>query len=97
MITRALLLLPLAAGTLAFLLRGDAARRSLLVWTARLHFLLTALAAYLHLGPGSDPGAPGWFAFDNLGLLFLGVTSLLCRGAALYAVRYLALEKRDPG
>ena len=97
MITRALLLVPLVAGTLAFLLRSDAARRALLVWTARLHFLLTALVTYLHLGPGSDPGEPGWFAFDNLGLLFLGVTSLLFLGASHYAVRYLELEKRDPG
>lgn len=97
MITRALLLLPLVSGTLAFLLRSDPARRALLVWTARMHFILTALVIYLHLGPGSDPGAPGWFAFDNLGLLFLGVTSLLFLGASHYAVRYLALEKRDPG
>lgn len=99
MMLRALLLLPLASGVIAFMVRGDAARRGLLLWTARLHFVLAALAIYLHLYPGAGPvpGGTAWFAFDRLGLLFLGVTSLLFLGASHYAVRYLALEKRDPG
>lgn len=104
--TALLMLLPLAAGAAAFLIRGDAARRALLLWTSRLHFLLTVLAiagrfsrcelvaAVVSAGPGP---APVWFAYDSLGLLFLGITSLLFLGASHYAVRYLASEKRDPG
>jgi hydrogenase-4 component F len=105
---QALMLLPLAAGVLAFLVRSDAARRALLVWTARAHFLLSAALIWLKTGPvplvltcvspvpASAP-AEVWFDYDPLGLLFLGITSLLFLGAAHYAVAYLAAEKRDPG
>ncbi len=100
--TRALILLPLAAGALAFLVRDDAARRRLLLWTAALHFLLTALTVWgwAEGGAGFEffpPGGQAWFAYDPLGLLFLGITSLLFLGASHYAVSYLAGEKRDPG
>ncbi|HCC47096.1 MAG TPA: NADH dehydrogenase FAD-containing subunit [Elusimicrobia bacterium] len=101
--TQALLLLPLAAGLAAFLIRGDGARRTLLVWTARLHFLLAALVIYDAVSGGRvsallpPAGEAVWFSFDSLGLLFLGVTSLLFLGASHYAVNYLASEKRDPG
>jgi len=107
---RPLLLLPLAAGFLAFIVRSDRARRLLLVWTARVHFLLTALTVLSHLkGPGGVPFAAWlaplyprpseavWFSFDALGLLFLGITSLLFLGASHYAAYYLAAEKSDPG
>lgn len=105
--THALMLLPLAAGLAAFLIRSDAARRKLLLWTARGHFLLailviseffsggSLLAAAIRT-PGPEP-VSAWFAYDPLGLLFLGITSLLFLGASQYAVTYLALEKRDPG
>ena len=107
----ALMLLPLAAGILAFIIRNDKARRALLLWTAKGHFLLTALMVYLqaaygivfdlHAGfiPALYPRVSGavWFAYDALGVLFLGITSLLFLGASHYAVTYLAAEKRDPG
>ncbi len=106
-----LIVLPLLSGAAAFLLRDDAARRRLLLWTAWLHFLLTAgrILAYGRWGwaysvaegfretPFWLPGAWEWFSFDAPGLLFLGVTSLLFLGAAHYAAAYLAEEKRDPG
>ena len=104
--TAALLLLPLAAGVAAFLIRGDAARRALLLWTARGHFLLAVLviggrfsgasllATAVSAGPEPESA---WFAYDHLGLLFLGITSLLFLGASHYAVNYLASEKHDPG
>lgn len=99
-----LLLLPLCAGLLAFIVRADGLRRALLVWTARLHFLLTALQVWAQLaaGPGfalpwQPAGFSAWFAFDPLGLIFLGVTSLLFLGASHYAAYYLAAEKSDPG
>ena len=109
--TIALMLLPLAAGILAFIIRGDGARRLLLLGTAGLHLLFTAFTIFDH-GAGGAASAvlfgaasfapalhtgPVWFAYDPLGLLFLGITSLLFLGAAHYAVRYLASEKRDPG
>jgi hydrogenase-4 component F len=100
----ALMLLPLAAGLTAFLIRNDGVRRGLLVWTARLHAALTALllwtfvSARAALGSFPSPGFAGdWFAYDALGLLFLAVTSALFLGASHYAVHYLAGEKRDPG
>ena len=93
----ALMLLPLAAGLLSFLIRGDAARRRLLLWTARGHFLLTSITICFHLRGVMPSGTQVWFAYDALGLLFLGITSLLFLGASQYAVTYLALEKRDPG
>ncbi|MDD2804465.1 MAG: proton-conducting transporter membrane subunit [Elusimicrobiales bacterium] len=106
--TRALLLLPLAAGLLAFVIRSDSARRSLLLWTARIHFLLALVVIGKFIAgdlvtvcPVVQAPAPElasqWFAYDPLGLLFLGVTSLLFLGASQYAVTYLAAEKRDPG
>jgi len=100
---KALMLLPLAAGLLSFLVRGDLARRSLLLWTARGHALLTALLLYTFVSARSalgsfPPPVPGeWFAYDALGLLFLCTTSALFLGAAHYAVAYLASEKRNPG
>lgn len=109
--TEALLLLPLLAGILAFIVRSDDARRALLLWTARGHFLLTGLTVWTNLRfgrsfsplsgytvglPAQAAGAP-WFAYDALGLLFLGITSLLFLGAAHYSVKYLALEKRGTG
>ncbi|OGR44645.1 MAG: hypothetical protein A2X35_04885 [Elusimicrobia bacterium GWA2_61_42] len=103
--------LPLAAGVTAFIIRNDKARRALLQWTARLHFLLTALTVWMHVrygmglnlfsgyfgGLSPRDHAPAWFAYDALGLFFIGITSLLFLGAAHYAVAYLAAEKRDPG
>ncbi|MCM2266571.1 MAG: hypothetical protein NDI60_02215 [Elusimicrobiales bacterium] len=101
-----LLLLPFCAGLLAFIVREDRLRRGLLVWTSRMHFFFTALQVWGQLSGihGFTPlqalqggAAPAWFAFDALGLLFLGITSLLFLGASHYASYYLAAEKRDPG
>ena len=109
--TEVLLALPALSGVAAFILRGDAARRRLLLWTAWLHFLLASLRTawfarfgysfsfmyeYREFPEVREQGA-AWFAFDPLGLLFLLLTSLLFLGSAHYAVRYLEQEKRDPG
>ncbi len=88
-----LLLIPLLAGLAAFIITDDERRRMLLLAAAGLHFALTV--AVLVTRPVSVPGA--WFALDALGSLFLGVTSILFFGASVYAVKYLSLEKRDPG
>ena len=88
-----LMLIPLLAGLSAFLIGSDRNRRLLLLAAAGSHLALTVAA--LVTRPEMVPGA--WFALDPLGLLFLGVTSLLFLGASIYAVKYLSLEKRDPG
>ena len=96
----ALLTLPLLAGLASFIIKGDPARRRLLLAAAAGHLALTAalFAARLNPALGIPWAAAGeWFGFDELGLLFLGVTSVLFLGASVYSVRYLALEKRDPG
>ncbi len=106
-----MMLLPLAAGALAFMITGDRPRRALLLWTARLHSLLTALAVWDHAAGGAvsgfisggapfrtaPPGAAAWFSFDPLGLFFIAITSSLFLGASHYAVSYLAAEKLGPG
>ncbi|MFA6434435.1 MAG: proton-conducting transporter membrane subunit [Elusimicrobiales bacterium] len=88
-----LMLVPLLSGLSAFLIRDDGKRRVLLLTAAAAHLALTVYA--LAARPGIVPG--DWFALDPLGLLFLGVTSVLFFGASVYAVKYLSLEKRDPG
>lgn len=93
MITTLLMLVPLAAGLLALAIRTDSRRRVLLLAAACVHFALTMAAAAAR----TEPAHGEWFALDPLGLLFLCVTSLLFMGASVYAVRYLSLEKRDPG
>ncbi|HNW43929.1 MAG TPA: proton-conducting transporter membrane subunit [Elusimicrobiales bacterium] len=96
----ALLTLPLLAGLYAFIVKDDAARRRLLLWTAAGHTALTAALFILRLHPrfGLGTAAAGeWFGLDELGFIFLGITSVLFLGAAVYAVCYLELEKRDPG
>lgn len=104
---KALLLIPLAAGVLAFIIRGDVPRRRLLLAAAWAHFLLAAAAAAGHFSGGElvsldfqqppPVPIPVWFELDPLGLIFLLVASLLFLGAAHYAAHYLAAEKRDPG
>ncbi|HBB65930.1 MAG: NADH dehydrogenase [Elusimicrobia bacterium GWA2_56_46] len=88
-----LMLVPLLAGLSAFFIADDGRRRILLIASAALHLSLTICV--IAARPVIVPGA--WFALDPLGLLFLGVTSLLFLGASIYAVKYLSLEKRDPG
>jgi hydrogenase-4 component F len=86
----ALVLVPAAAGSAAFAIRRDAARRALLVGTAALHAAMTAAA--WTLPPASS--ADGWLSLDALGLLFLTITSALFLAAAAYSVGYLRRERR---
>lgn len=84
-----LIFIPAVAGLAAFAIRPDRPRRVLLLATAAAHALITGAAAW-HRPP---PLGNGWLALDDLGLLFLAVTSLLFLAAALYAVPYLAHER----
>lgn len=87
----ALVVVPAAAGGLAFALRSDRLRRGLLVATAAAHAGLTAAAAV------SRPPAAlgGWIGLDTAGLLFLALTSLLFLAVACYAVAYLGGQQRQ--
>ncbi len=83
-----LILLPLLAGAAAFALRRGVATRTLLVATAGVHAAMTA-AAWM-----ARPAAVlfGWIALDEVGLLFLSITSVLFLAASVYAVGYLRGE-----
>jgi len=88
-----LMLVPLLSGLMAFLISDDGRRRGLLVAASALHLALTIsiFVARPEIVPGD------WFGLDALGLLFLGITSVLFFGASVYAVKYLSFEKYDPG
>lgn len=83
-----LFLLPLVAGLLAFFVRANLWRRSLLVGTAVVHLVLVSLS-WLRL---PDPTLFGWLTLDEMGRLFLSLASILFLAAAVYAVGYLNAE-----
>jgi hydrogenase-4 component F len=88
----ALVLLPAAAGVLAFLLRSDSLRRTLLVATSLAHAGI--VVACLVAGGGAGPG--DWLRLDALGLVFLAITSVLFLASAFYSVGYLRREGTGP-
>jgi hydrogenase-4 component F len=93
----ALLLVPLLAGTVAFGLRHDGARRVLLVAAAAAHAALTAAAWVV----APAPVWGGWLALDAIGQVVLAVTSALFLACAVHAAAYLRREgqgaRRDFG
>lgn len=84
----ALVLIPAAAGLLAFFIRPAAWRRTLLLLTAAAHAGVTGSLWFR--APGT--GWQGALALDAVGQLFLTVTSGLFLVAAIYAVGYLRRE-----
>ena len=84
----ALVLVPLAGGAAALMIRPDRLRRALLLSLAAVHLLL-ALAS-----EGAPAAFRGWLALDAVGRLFLCIVSVLFLVAAAYGVGYLAREKR---
>lgn len=84
----ALLLVPLAAGAFAFVLKADGPRRVLLVCAGATHSALTA-ATWLR---DPSPAWGGWLQLDPLGRLVLSITSILFLMSALYGVGYLQRE-----
>jgi hydrogenase-4 component F len=85
----ALFLIPFIAGLMAFFIRRDSMRRALFILGAVGHLGLTACA---WIGR-PQPVLNGWFALDDLGILFLGITSVLFCAAAFYGIQYLAREE----
>lgn len=88
----ALVLIPALAGLSAFLIRTDMPRRVLLLVAALAHAALTAVVCYA--GPQGSP--EDWLRLDELGVLFLPLTSGLFLAAAWYGIGYLAQEIHGP-
>jgi hydrogenase-4 component F len=84
----ALIILPLLAGLVAFVLTRPALRRGLLVGTALVHTTLVAVC----WKQTPDPALGGWLALDAAGLLFLSITSGLFLMVSWYVVGYLGQE-----
>ena len=86
----ALVLTPAIAAALALVLPGGA-RRVLFPLTAAVHAALTTFACL------STPAAAfgGWLGLDDLGTLFLAVTSGIFLAVSVYAAGYL--EREVPG
>ena len=89
MIVLLLILVPALAGGIAYFIRADNARRTLLVATAGVHAWLTIAAWFWKPAPVLG----GWLALDGLGLLFLSITSALFLPISVYAVSYLRRER----
>ncbi|MFH1309730.1 MAG: proton-conducting transporter membrane subunit [Candidatus Omnitrophota bacterium] len=90
MVTILLITIPLLLGLVSFFIRNDFTRRSLIVACSGIHLVLTCLAWI----KGQNVFLGGWFIFDNVGICFLTITSVLFSGASIYAICYLADENR---
>jgi hydrogenase-4 component F len=85
----ALVLLPAVAAVAAFFIRAHAPRRILLVAVAAIH---AGLTAWLWVDPARFPPMSAWLALDALGMLFLGIASLLFLAVSVSAVGFLRAE-----
>ncbi|MCK9554833.1 NADH dehydrogenase FAD-containing subunit [bacterium] len=78
-----LVLIPFISGITAFLLRDNTARRGLIVATAAAHSGLTAAICFMNVKTSSN-----WLFLDELGALFLCITSILFLAAAVYSIAF---------
>lgn len=85
----ALILIPAVAAIAAVLIRANGVRRVLLVVTAAAH---AGLVTWLWRDPARFPALGSWLAIDGLGMLFLGITSLLFLCVSFSAVGFLRRE-----
>ncbi len=85
-----LVLVPALLGLLALVLRAARLQIAVLLAGAALHVGLT-VAAWLH----RPPPAGSYLRLDDVGMLFLSVTSLLFAAVAVYAVGYLTAPTHD--
>jgi hydrogenase-4 component F len=92
MLLQSLILLPFAAGGAALLIRPHWLRRLLLTASALAHLGMTGAALALRPEPEWD----GLLALDALGILFLGITSLLFTVVTVYGLGYLEREHSGP-
>ncbi|MBN1490557.1 MAG: NADH dehydrogenase FAD-containing subunit [Phycisphaerae bacterium] len=89
----ALFLIPALAGLAAFVIRPHGVRRALLLGAALAHAALTAQAWRRPPTPALD----GLLSLDELGLLFLSITSALFLAATFYGIGYLRHQKPGEG
>ncbi|MFQ5715533.1 MAG: proton-conducting transporter membrane subunit [Nitrospinales bacterium] len=85
----ALALIPATLGIISFLIKGPGVKRGILVIGTSLHFFLVIMAWF---SGGHSPAEGDWVGLDPLGLLFLGITSLIFFITSIYASGYLARE-----
>ena len=85
-----LVLVPVALGLLALLWRDVRVQLAALLGGAALHVVFTA-AAWVH----RPPAVGAYLALDDVGLLFLSITSVLFAAVAVYAVGYLTAPTHD--
>ncbi|MGA2763025.1 MAG: proton-conducting transporter membrane subunit [Spirochaetia bacterium] len=84
-----LVLLPACAAVVAWLIRADSPRRVLLVAVSAIH---AGLVCWLWIDPARFPPVGAWLAVDGLGLVFLGITSILFLAVSLSVVEFLRRE-----
>lgn len=89
MILTALVAAPFALGALAWAVPNRTARRAVFLAAAALQGLLVLKASFTR--PGPEWG--GALGLDDLGLLFLGVLTLLFAAGAVYTFGYMALHR----
>ena len=91
--TAALILLPVIAGILAFLLPSPQSRRLLLMLSSLGHACLVAASWFSPI----DNIGPGWIMLDVSGRLFLSVTTVLFLAASSYTTGFLRRENSKEG
>lgn len=84
-------LLPLIVGLFAFIIKNDQIRRTILVFTALSHTSFT-IYSWFNM---PDSFFNEWLKLDNIGLLFLSITSMVFLMVAFYCVGYLSKEKSN--
>lgn len=85
-----IVILPLVAALIAFVLPSDRLRPPLIAVTALLHLALTF---QLKVG---ETTPDGWLAVDSLGYLILGVLSILFTLCSIYGIGYLRVRSDRP-
>lgn len=86
-----LVLVPLIAGLVSFFIGNDYLRRGLIISCSFAHLLLACFVWVKR----PDTSLNGWFSIDEIGIIFLSITSLLFLGASIYGVKYLYDESRE--
>jgi hydrogenase-4 component F len=88
-----LLIVPLLAALVAFLVPSERVRPWIVAGAAAAHVLLTAMAVNGH---GDNPFLVQWLRLDALGRLFLPIVSILFLLCAVYSIGYLRLRAERP-
>lgn len=93
MISILLITVPLICGVILFFVKNDIIRRMVMVGVAACHLIFTGITWF----KGTDLSSSIWFAVDDVGMIFLLITSILFFGASLYCINYLKDESLREG